>query len=67
MRYLVSKKATLRFADGSSVELVPGIQEYPDEVSSHWAFAHYASPIDYPEQSDAKGKGNAKKQPSTNK
>ncbi|MDK1900973.1 hypothetical protein [Klebsiella sp. K4-170] len=62
MRYLVSKKATLRFADGSSVELAPGIQEYPDEVAAHWAFAHYASPIDSAEQPDAKGKGNAKKQ-----
>lgn len=62
MRYLVSKKANLRFADGTYVELTPGIQEYPDEVAAHWAFSHYASPIDAAEQPDTKGKGNAKKQ-----
>lgn len=65
MRYLVSKKVSLRFPDGKCVDLALGIQEYPDEVAAHWAFSHYATPLDG-EQTEAKVKGNAKKQQASN-
>ncbi|WP_074525088.1 MULTISPECIES: STY1053 family phage-associated protein [Photorhabdus] len=46
MKYLVSKKAILNFADGAQVELQPGINSFPDEVIKHWAFSAHAQPID---------------------
>ncbi|MCC8384962.1 hypothetical protein GPY51_21415 [Photorhabdus laumondii subsp. laumondii] len=46
MKYLVSKKAILNFADGTQTELQPGISSFPDEVIKHWAFSAHAQPID---------------------
>ncbi|WP_445494411.1 STY1053 family phage-associated protein [Photorhabdus sp. SF281] len=46
MKYLVSKKAILSFADGTQIELQPGISSFPDEVINHWAFSAHAQPID---------------------
>ncbi|WP_214085839.1 STY1053 family phage-associated protein [Photorhabdus heterorhabditis] len=46
MKYLVSKKAILNFADGTQIELQPGISSFHDEVIKHWAFSAHAQPID---------------------
>lgn len=47
MKYLVSSAATLNLADGTTVNLVPGIHDgFTDNVKSHWAFGAYARPLD---------------------
>jgi len=45
MKYLVSTAATLRFADGSQVELVPGIHSFDKQVAEHWAFGAHAKAV----------------------
>lgn len=46
MKYLVSTRAMLRFADGSQIELTPGIHSLPTHVVEHWAFKAHAQPVD---------------------
>lgn len=46
MKYLVSTAATLRFVDGSQVELVPGIHSFDKPVAEHWAFGAHAKAVD---------------------
>lgn len=46
MKYLVSTAATLRFVDGSQVELVPGIHSFDKQVAEHWAFGAHAKAVD---------------------
>jgi len=49
MKYLVSSAATLSFADGTKVELFPGIHDsqiFTDATKKHWAFSAYAKPLD---------------------
>lgn len=45
MKYLVSTAATLRFVDGSQVELVPGIHSFDKQVAEHWAFGAHAKAV----------------------
>lgn len=45
MKYFVSTAATLRFADGSQVELVPGIHSFDKQVAEHWAFGAHAKAV----------------------
>ncbi|QUT14077.1 STY1053 family phage-associated protein [Rahnella inusitata] len=45
MKYLVSTAATLRFVDGSQVELVPGIHSFNKQVAEHWAFGAHAKAV----------------------
>lgn len=46
MKYIVTGSANLRFADGTSFSLTPGIHDdFPAEVKAHWAFAHHAEKI----------------------
>jgi len=45
MKYFVSTPATLRFADGSQVELVPGIHSFDKQVAEHWAFGAHAKAV----------------------
>ncbi len=62
-RYMVRQHATLSFFRGQDVQLSPGIHPFDDDVVQHWAFAHYATPLDDTEQQDdKKGRaGNGKK------
>lgn len=46
MKYLVSSSAVLRFADGTQVELVPGIYSFDKNISDHWAFGAHAKAVD---------------------
>lgn len=46
MKYLVSSSAVLRFADGSQVELTPGIYSFDKNISDHWAFGAHAKAVD---------------------
>ena len=46
MKYFVSTPATLRFGDGSQVELVPGIHSFDKQVAEHWAFGAHAKAVD---------------------
>lgn len=45
MKYFVSTPATLRFGDGSQVELVPGIHSFDKQVAEHWAFGAHAKAV----------------------
>ncbi|WP_426576687.1 STY1053 family phage-associated protein [Xenorhabdus stockiae] len=45
MQYLVLSAATLSFADGTQIELQPGICSFPKKVTEHWAFLSHARPI----------------------
>ncbi|MEQ1966241.1 hypothetical protein ABLA30_04155 [Xenorhabdus nematophila] len=64
-RYMITGNATLSFPDGQDVQLSPGIHPFEDVVTQHWAFNHYATPLDDSEQrDDKKGKANGKKQSS---
>ncbi|GJL36005.1 hypothetical protein TUM17576_28250 [Enterobacter hormaechei] len=46
MKYIVTGSANLRFADGTSFSLTPGIHDdFPEEVKAHWAFSHHAEKI----------------------
>ncbi|MGO2458769.1 MAG: STY1053 family phage-associated protein [Ewingella sp.] len=46
MKYLVSTPATLRFPDGSQVDLVPGINSFESHVAEHWAFRAHAKAVE---------------------
>ncbi len=47
MKYIVSSHSVLRLADGTDYPLNPGIyNSFPAEVKNHWAFRHYAKPLD---------------------
>ncbi|WP_447885041.1 hypothetical protein [Serratia fonticola] len=47
MKYIVSGHSVLRLADGTDYPLNPGIyNSFPAEVKNHWAFRHYAKPLD---------------------
>ncbi len=47
MKYIVSGHSVLRLADGTDYPLNPGIyNSFPAEVKNHWAFPHYAVPLD---------------------
>ncbi|MDE9437786.1 hypothetical protein KKI95_18075 [Xenorhabdus bovienii] len=65
-RYMVTGSATLSFPSGQDVTLSPGIHAFEDVVIQHWAFTHYATPLDDPgQQDDKRGRaGNGKKQSS---
>lgn len=46
MKYIVTGSANLRFADGTSFALTPGIHDdFPAAVKTHWAFAHHAEEL----------------------
>ncbi|WP_313506790.1 hypothetical protein [Kosakonia sacchari] len=46
MKYIVTGSANLRFADGSSFALTPGLHDdFPASVKEHWAFAHHAEEL----------------------
>lgn len=46
MKYIVTGSANLRFADGTSFPLTPGIHDdFPAQVKEHWAFAHHAEEL----------------------
>ena len=46
MKYIVTGSANLRFADGTSFTLTPGIHDdFPAAVKKHWAFAHHAEEL----------------------
>lgn len=46
MKYIVTGSANLRFADGTSFALTPGIHDdFPAAVKEHWAFAHHAEEL----------------------
>lgn len=49
MKYHVAAAATLSFADGTKVELTPGIHDsknFTDAAKKHWAFSAYVKPLD---------------------
>lgn len=45
MKYLVNTGTVLRFADGSQVELTPGVHSFDKRVTEHWAFGAHAQAI----------------------
>ena len=45
MKYHVTTSAVLRFADGSQVQLVPGIHSFDKHVAEHWAFGAHAKAV----------------------
>lgn len=45
MKYLVNTGTVLRFADGSQVELTPGVHSFDKHVTEHWAFGAHAQAI----------------------
>jgi len=46
MKYFVSTAAILHFADGSRVNLVPGIHNFDEKVIKHWAFSAHAKAVE---------------------
>jgi len=46
MKYFVSTAAILHFADGSRVNLFPGIHSFDEKVIKHWAFSAHAKAVD---------------------
>lgn len=62
MKYLVSSAAALRFADGTQINLVPGIHSFEKKVTEHWAFAAHASPVDDADLAKDQKAGNQKAQ-----
>jgi len=46
MKYIVSGAVVLRFDDGTSFSLTPGIHDdFPAKVKTHWAFGSYAEKL----------------------
>lgn len=46
MKYIVSGAVVLRFEDGTSFSLTPGIHDdFPANVKAHWAFGSYAEKL----------------------
>lgn len=45
MKYLVNTGTVLRFADGSQVEITPGVHSFDKRVTEHWAFGAHAQAI----------------------
>lgn len=62
MKYHVSRSATLLFADGDRVELVPGISSYPAKVREHWAFSAHAKAVDDSDLDDSAEQSNVDSQ-----